>query len=175
MKSTSWRHIAELIGIGAIVASLIFVGLQLRQESDIAVRESRSDFVVSAIELARLFSDNREVWIKGLNAEELSEQETFTFDALVRVFYIDRLNRYERAKLSIASGDRQNVTQYVAFFLYQYPGLRRSYNKSTTKLQGIRDAFGSPGNNEFRSKISEALLELEANPPKLPEPDFIVF
>ena len=32
MKSTNWKDIAELIGIAAIVASLVFVGLQMRQE-----------------------------------------------------------------------------------------------------------------------------------------------
>jgi hypothetical protein len=37
MPSRKWRDIAELIGIGAIVASLIFVGLQLQQSQEIAV------------------------------------------------------------------------------------------------------------------------------------------
>ncbi len=37
MSSSNWREIAELIGIGAIVASLIFVGLQLQQSQEIAV------------------------------------------------------------------------------------------------------------------------------------------
>lgn len=69
MNSTNWKYLAELIGIWAIVASLIFVGLQMRQESDIAVRESRSDFGESSIELARLLSDHGDVWIKGLNAK----------------------------------------------------------------------------------------------------------
>ena len=37
MKSNSWKDIAELIGIAAIVASLIFVGLQMKQSQDIAL------------------------------------------------------------------------------------------------------------------------------------------
>ena len=37
MKKTDWKGIAELIGIVAIVASLIFVGLELRQSQMIAV------------------------------------------------------------------------------------------------------------------------------------------
>ena len=31
MSATSWKDVAELIGIAAIVASLVFVGLELRQ------------------------------------------------------------------------------------------------------------------------------------------------
>jgi hypothetical protein len=37
MKSTSWKDIAELIGISAIVGSLIFVGLQMKQSHEIAI------------------------------------------------------------------------------------------------------------------------------------------
>ena len=37
MSNSNWRHHAELIGIAAIVASLMFVGLQLKQAQDIAI------------------------------------------------------------------------------------------------------------------------------------------
>ena len=42
MKKTDWKDIAELIGIAAIVASLVFVGVQLRQEQLIARTEMAS-------------------------------------------------------------------------------------------------------------------------------------
>lgn len=40
MKDTNWKDIAELVGIAAIVASLIFVGLQMQQTREIAVSEA---------------------------------------------------------------------------------------------------------------------------------------
>jgi len=36
LKTASWKDIAELFGIAAIVASLIFVGLEMRQTREIA-------------------------------------------------------------------------------------------------------------------------------------------
>ncbi len=39
MKSVDWKGILELIGIAAIVASLIFVGMQLRQDQKVALAE----------------------------------------------------------------------------------------------------------------------------------------
>ena len=39
MKKFDWKALAELIGIAAIVASLIFVGLQMKQSRDIAIAE----------------------------------------------------------------------------------------------------------------------------------------
>ena len=50
MKNTDWKSIAELIGIAAIVASLIFVGLQMRQSQEIAVASQYHDRTVLAVE-----------------------------------------------------------------------------------------------------------------------------
>ena len=46
MNTTNWRETAELIGIAAIVASLVFVGLQMKQTHEIAyssVYQSRAN------------------------------------------------------------------------------------------------------------------------------------
>ncbi len=37
MNKTNWKDIAELIGIAAIVASSVFVGIQMKQSQDIAI------------------------------------------------------------------------------------------------------------------------------------------
>ena len=37
MKSMNWKDVVEFVGIAAIVASLLFVGLQLKQSQEIAV------------------------------------------------------------------------------------------------------------------------------------------
>lgn len=42
MKNGDWKSIAELIGIFAIVASLVFVGLQMRQSQEIALSQTHS-------------------------------------------------------------------------------------------------------------------------------------
>ncbi len=39
MKNTNWKDIVELTGIAAVVASLIFVGLQMKQSHEIALAE----------------------------------------------------------------------------------------------------------------------------------------
>lgn len=39
MRKTDWKDIAELVGIVAIVASLVFVGIQLRQDRTLARAE----------------------------------------------------------------------------------------------------------------------------------------
>jgi len=63
MKNTNWKDTAELIGIAAIVASILFVGLQMKQSQDIAIAaqyQSRADtaveWYVSRMESDKLLS-----------------------------------------------------------------------------------------------------------------------
>lgn len=42
MKPTNWKYVAELIGLFAIVASLIFVGLQLLLDRQVAIADQYS-------------------------------------------------------------------------------------------------------------------------------------
>jgi hypothetical protein len=43
IKKSDWKDIAELIGIAAIVASLLFVGLQMKQSQEIAIAAQYHD------------------------------------------------------------------------------------------------------------------------------------
>jgi len=56
MKPTDWKDIAELIGIAAIVGSLIFVGLQMKQSQEIAIANQYQARADAALEfyLARM-------------------------------------------------------------------------------------------------------------------------
>lgn len=83
MKSRDWKEIAELIGIAAIVASLIFVGLQMKQAQDIAQAERRSLVASNEIEVANVITANAEIWVKGLAGEELDNAEFAVFEKLV--------------------------------------------------------------------------------------------
>ena len=44
MKFKEWNEIAELVGIAAIVVSLVFVGYELRQSTAIARSDAYSSF-----------------------------------------------------------------------------------------------------------------------------------
>lgn len=60
MKAEDWKSVAELVGIAAIVASLVFVGLQMRQSQDIAIAQQYQDRAATATDyyLAQMQSDS---------------------------------------------------------------------------------------------------------------------
>jgi hypothetical protein len=69
---SNWKDIAELIGITAIVASLLFVGLQMKQSQDIAVADQYQDRADAALDwyLARMQSESAlKVVAQGLTGD----------------------------------------------------------------------------------------------------------
>ena len=57
--------VSILIGIAAIVASLMFVGLQMRQEQNIASSQVWSERNMLRAEMANLIYANPQIWING--------------------------------------------------------------------------------------------------------------
>ena len=71
MKNANWKDVAELIGIAAIVASLIFVGLQMRQSQEIAMAEQYQARAVIAIEGWHKRKEN-EFDVRRIGGQEIS-------------------------------------------------------------------------------------------------------
>jgi len=53
MPLQKWKEIAELVGMAAIVASLIFVGYQLKQDHEIAIAEAYQARAIASAESVR--------------------------------------------------------------------------------------------------------------------------
>ena len=85
MDSTKLNDWMQIIGIFAVVASLIFVGLQMRQDQQIAMSESYSSMTDSVGDLATLVESNSKVWRMGLDGSELTAEDELVFKAMVIV------------------------------------------------------------------------------------------
>jgi hypothetical protein len=80
---------SELVGVGTIVASLVFVGMQLQQDRELAQVSTYGSVVESANALAELVQAHSDVWVRGLNGEELTPAELAIFRSMVRAV-VDR-------------------------------------------------------------------------------------
>ena len=83
MKSIGGKDIAEFVGITAIVASLIFVGLQLKQSQEIAIAETFLSILSSEIEATTGINENADIWAKANSGAELSAAEYVIFSNIV--------------------------------------------------------------------------------------------
>ena len=116
----------EAIGFLALIASLLFVGLQLRQDRTIARAQDAADFNDTMIEYSRFINANREIWVNGLEGAELSTLDQVTFEAVAFAFWQKFNGLYQRNGF-LDQGFESGVARQVASELYIYPGLRHYF------------------------------------------------
>ena len=85
MKLINWKAIAESIGILAIVASLVFVGLQLQQERIVASSQVNMATLETIVAIDTAMAEHADVWVKARNMQDLSEAEIQIVDRLVHM------------------------------------------------------------------------------------------
>lgn len=169
LNKVDWKGTAELIGLAAIVASLIFVGLQMRQDQGIAQAQALVDASAVVTDLNQFIENNKEVWIKGLDGAELSLEDNFTFRALCRANYLRKIAHWERAK-RLDIGNPVFIAQSFAYEIHVYPGLRRYFDEVIESFEEKRSAFGHTRSDEgFTSAVEASLAELDRNPPPPPK------
>ena len=110
---------AEIIGVIAIVVSLVYVAAQIRQNTDIAramiVHETSVSFMhfhetlASEAELADLFH-------RGTCGEELSDVETVRFQSLVEMYMalMEDIDHQYKSDLYFDEEDGVDIIEYIA-------------------------------------------------------------
>ena len=151
MKLTNWKDTAELIGIAAIVASLIFVGFQLRQDFQIAQSQVWLERDALRAEIAALISDHPDVWVKGLKGTELTESETAQFETMFVLYLQKESTHFFQREAGLSPGDADIIVLRFANMIMTYPGL----NAAWTRWNSIRT-------NPFSLEVDRFLNEMEA-------------
>ncbi len=168
LKKVDWKGTAELVGLAAIVVSLIFVGLQMRQDQEIAEAQAYIDASAVVTELNQHIENNKEVWIKGLDGAELSLADELTFHILCRNVFLRKIAHWERAR-RLDAGNPDFIAQSFAYDIHVYPGLRRYFDEFIESFEERRSAFGrTRGDDTFTSAVEASLAELDRNPPPPP-------
>ena len=75
MRNWNWGVFVEASGAIAIIAGLVFVGLQMRQEQAISIAELQQELIASRIALSELESSHADLLIKANSGEALTATE----------------------------------------------------------------------------------------------------
>jgi hypothetical protein len=166
----------EIVGILAIVASLMFVGYQLKQDRDLAYVEVTTSATVSSSDLVEIISLNHDAWIRGLNGEELDATDELAFEMMARLHYRNFFTRSIREQIIVNTFTSRitNAEQY-AFYLYRYPGLRRAFEEHSVQAAYRNSAFSLAPSVGFRKSVRDALSNLDDMAPPVPPRDYILF
>ena len=174
MKDKNWKGIGELIGIAAIVGSLIFVGLQVRQDQQIAIAATFSTAIEATSNLATLIENTSETWRTGFDGGDLSAADEIEFLAMVATVEAYQLNMYIRFdRLQI--GDPERSYRTYAYAIYLHPGLRKAFLNKVDFLAARDGSFDAASRSPFHQSIASYLDHLDKNPPSIPSEKTYIF
>jgi hypothetical protein len=126
MKSNrDWKSIVEFVGILAVVPSLIFVGLQMRQTNDVAFMELDTTMVGIMADTAELVAANSEIWVKGNAGDELTASESAIYYEIIAAINTRRVVEASHATQLGRTEIADLIRRDWAAFLHQNPGARR--------------------------------------------------
>jgi hypothetical protein len=119
-KLNDWM---QIIGLFLVVASLIFVGMQLRQEDRAALLQVSQADETSSTQIDLAIAEHAELWAKSNRGEPLSEVETIIMNRLVTALY--RRARLEALMRRSMGAIRPQTIVDFAVELYENPGARK--------------------------------------------------
>ncbi len=114
MKFENWKGGAELVGIVAIVASLVFVGIQLKQSQDIAASQIYQERTNASVAAAIAIAQNKDIisaMVKGASNDFesiTSAEKTATVIAIsgYAMLWDNAYYQYEQGYLSSDGWER---------------------------------------------------------------------
>jgi hypothetical protein len=168
------KDVAELLGLVAIVASLVFVGMQLRQEQKIAIAEGYSSYFSSRIEVANSIKEHVVIWKKGAAGHELEEAEAAIFALLVFQVGDSNVQGYLHTQLVEGEVGAEFIIQEFARFLYHNPGAREVWVRRVKFLEDNRrllldDYYPEP----WGESVQTNLLKLDSIKPPIDTKVFV--
>lgn len=158
----NWRSIAELVGIAAIVASLVFLALQIKQSQDIARFERDYSSLGGRIDQNISIIANGEVWAKGKSGQDLDETEQAIFSKIVENQHWVAWSGWRSARRLDLPTSEQISTADFAAYLHANPGALKAWREYIGKRESARKILVNEyQDNNFVSVIEAKVSELE--------------
>jgi hypothetical protein len=161
MNSAKLNDWFQMIGLAAVVGSLIFVGLQLKQADDIAFAELAENRTASEIERRALIAEHAVVWQKACLGSELTAAEKVIAGTIYGNYALSNFNFWVRLEESKISGSTSRFqTDRFAANIYRYPGFQSMAN-SFSEWDELGARTDELGLQKYSSAIRERYLELQ--------------
>jgi len=143
MSRTRLKDSLEVLGMAAIIGSLIFVGLQIRQEQRIAVADTYGTVSDSALQLAELINGKADLWRRGLDGDELSPAEQIEFESIATSVESWFIMQWYRSR-NLGSSSAETDLRDFSMALHAHSGLRRYFAAKSDRITYTDTSFGVP-------------------------------
>ncbi len=153
----------EIVGIFAVVVSLVFVGLQMRQTQEIALAERGWNNMMAEMESRSAIYEYPDIWAKGNAGETLNPSESVIYTMLIRDF--NSLQFYRVSSFLALTGDESAMDVIIgdtSGFLFENPGARREWEALRATFRRYREPH-VPGaySSRFEEQVRAQLARLD--------------
>jgi hypothetical protein len=153
----------QILGIVGVIASLIFVGIQVRQTQSIGEGESATSFVEAVAATRGLVAAHSDTWVRGCKGEELSDSERSEFAHLVRAYGQIQYFAWLATRNGILEMDGAEIIFSVAANIHRYPGFARMIQ--SIKSWGNLGHYSHDSLDVWASDIEAKVAELRKTDP----------
>ena len=161
MTNKNWKEIAELVGIAAIVASIVFLAMQIRQSQDIAVNERSYLSLESRLELNLAITDHARIWNAGNAGDDLDDVERTVYGKLIENQHWVSWSGWRSADQYDLNTARDLAIADFAAFLHKNPGALDTWREYLSNREPVRHALvSSYDENQFQRAVEDKLAEL---------------
>ena len=161
MDSAKLHEWLQIIGLVAVVGSLIFVGLQVKQADEIAFAELSESATASGIERRALIAEHAEIWHKACLGSELTEAERVIAGAIYSNYVHSNYNFWIRLEETGVGGvSSRFLTDRFAANIYWYPGFRSMAQSRAAWTELSAPPGDGSGVERYGSAIRDRVVEL---------------
>ena len=160
MKQERLKSLIDIVGFVAIVASLIFVGMELRQTRSIAIGDGAYLNAEGQIETNNAINANSAIWISGNKGEALSDEDAAIFQNLVKNKAIHAFMGYVNLRRLDFDDAAEASVQGFSIFLFENPGARQVWLQQENLIE---ENFGPSkvGRTAWKKRVEESLARLD--------------
>lgn len=163
MRAIRPKDVVETVGIISIVASLIFLAIQVKQAQEVALSETDAAMLENGLQLKSLVMEHADIWRRGRAGELLPEPEATVFQKLVEAHGDGAFMNYQQAARLGESDVAAVVLHDFSAFLHMNPGARREWLVREEALIASRRQLVSGEDFSFwRESILEDLAKLDS-------------
>lgn len=138
MKKINLGQTVSIIANLGVVAGLVFVGLQIQQERQIAQANRLQSNSGAYRDWAEIVANNADLWARGIADEPLSPAEEIAFDELARAREGSMYAAWQSAVLTGQSGELVNsLLRETALEFSSHPGLIRFWREHEQRMRTI--------------------------------------
>jgi len=123
------KQFIEIVGLSAVILSLMFVGYELRLSRDIARLEGLGTAGQFQVDVYDSIAQHADIWRRGCEGDALSPEEKAVFANVYGQVEIRSFITYQRASTGITNASPEPFVRTFALSVYRFPGFRSMWEE----------------------------------------------